>query len=56
MLYNFASATWNILTQTVFEWDAHRLLLLLLKLKPHGAGRTGLAVNLLKQSEVDFEN
>jgi hypothetical protein len=56
MLYNFASATWNILTQTVFEWDAHRLLLLLLKLKPHGAGRAGLAVNLLKQSEVDFEN
>jgi len=46
---------WNILTQTVFEWDAHGLRLLLLKLKPHGAGRAGLAVNLLKQSEVDYE-
>src|ERR1700690_1314491 len=55
MLYNFGPSTWKILTQTAFEWDGHGLRLLRLKLKPHEADQAGLAVNLLKQSEVDYE-
>ncbi len=55
MLYNFWPSTWNILTQTVFEWDGHRLSLPPSKLKCHESNKAGLAVKLLKQSDVNYE-
>src|ERR1039458_1369984 len=55
MLYNFWPAPWNILTQTVVERDAHRLRLSPLKFKSHQGNSAALAVNLLKQSDVNYE-